>query len=240
MNFRSAAIAIVATTLIAACSSFMQLPFASNSNPASPLGASSSSSSSDSSSAPDLAAQQDQLVKAYVQADTQTLKGQSKLAAAVGLKDAATRLDAEIKALNSGATQSSDDMKTADTVINDAQPQIDAKAKQKQTVSAEAKKTYAKGLADLALGVLDTYKLKDASLAFSKSVQGQFTRSPLTPGSGVNTKLSAGTYVARHVPGHLKDIGAGLQTSVSFAQSHGIPVPQSATDVLHQNVLASN
>jgi hypothetical protein len=222
----------VATALATAHSSLAQFP----SLPKAP----SMGTSSSASPAEDLGPQQEQLVRAYVAADIETLQGQARLAEALDLKDRAAKLDAEVKALSSGSTQSADELKKADTVINDAQPEIDAKLKQHDTLSKNAMASYGKGLEHLALGVVGTVKLKDEANTFQQSVQAQMSKASLQDRAALTSKLAGGTYVAGHLPGHLKGVTGGLQSAVSFAQNHGIPVPASATDVLRQNAMALN
>jgi hypothetical protein len=48
----------------------------------------------------------------------------------------------------------------------------------------------------------------------------------------VTKKLSAGTYVASNLPGHISALGSGLTKAIAFAQSHKIPVPDDATKAL--------
>lgn len=223
MKFRCTAIALVVSTALTAAPSFAQLPSLPNSS-------SSSTTGSD--------AQLDQLVKAYVAADKDTLQGQSKLAQALGLKEESAKLDAEVKALSSATAVSSDDLKKADAVINDAQPQINAKVKERRALSAGIRKKYTDGLASLGNGVQGTYKLNDSALAVQKGAQTQLSKSPTQ--QGIDAKLGAGSYVAAQLPVHLKLVAGGLQTSVTYAHAHCITVPKSATDVLHHSAMASN
>lgn len=202
-----------------------------------------SSSSSASSSTNGLAAQQDQLVHAYVTADAETVQGQAKLAEALGLKDQAAKLNAEAKALQSGSTVTDDEVKQADTVINDAQPAIDAKLQQSQNLSDESKQTYGQGLLHLAVGVNDTVKLRGPATQFGAEIsqKGASPQGWVSGGIFLSHfhKFQAGLYVAKHLPHHLGTVSNGLQNAISFAQNHGIPVPPDATDAARQAALAA-
>lgn len=180
---------------------------------------------------------QDQLVPTYVAADYQTILGQSKIALALGLKDQAAALAAAAQTLNTGATQSSDTRKQADQAYTDNQADINERLKSSDALSDEFKPIFADGLAHLGLGVVATVKLKDAAINFQKTSEAQIRSASVMDNMSLPKKLARGMYVAvtlafPHCSGDSSRVTTDLSSAVSFAQSHGIPVPSDATTAL--------
>lgn len=176
-----------------------------------------------SSSGGDLIGQQTKLVELYVAANKEVLMAQSKMALALGAKDAAALAKAEADALTSGATK--DNLAKADSVQSKVAKAIsEGQQAQGVTLDAQAKKTYAEGMGSLGLGLL-----KYAGMA--KQFDG--FKSALSSASPMDLpKLSSGSYIITSFPGNSKNLYNTLNQAISFAKSNDIPVPKDATKAL--------
>jgi hypothetical protein len=180
----------------------------------------------------DASASQDQLVRAYVAADVQTLLGQGKIAEALGLKDQAAEAAAEAAALQNGGTATSDTLSKANDVSTQVDSAVAAKTNENAALSDQSKAAYSEGLGHLGLGLLGTIALKDAAVNFQKAAQAQIGNASMLEKMSVTKKLAAGMYVAKNLPGHITRLGSGLKNAVAYAHSHNIPVPDDATKAL--------
>lgn len=178
----------------------------------------------------DASASQDELVKAYVAANTETLLGQQSLAEALGLKDEAAKTAAAIESLKSGATE--DGLKSANAVQSDTDSAIASSMAKNTALSDESKAKFSEGLGHYGAGLVGTIKLKDAATTFQKAAQSQIGAASMLEKMSVTKKLSAGVFVAKNLPGHIGALASGLRNAISFAQSHKIPVPDDATKAL--------
>lgn len=211
-------IAIAVTTLFLAptlsVAQLPKLPFGGGSN-----------NSADSSG--DAAAQQDQLVKAYVAADKEVLKAQAKMADAVGLKDRAAQLEATSDALGAGATK--DSLEASETMQSEASQEIQAKLKEGNLkLDAAGQKKFSEALGSLGRGIAKYAGLKGPIAQFQQSLSGGGAAGLVSAAS----KLNAGRYIVTSTPGHVKNLSSTLSSAVTYAQSNKIPVPKDATSVL--------
>jgi hypothetical protein len=172
----------------------------------------------------DLAGQQTSLVKSYVAGGKDVLSSQSKLLAALGLKDQAATAQATASALGEGATaQNLQDANKAQS--DNSQAIAEALKNQNVTLDAQAKQTYTQGLVLLASGLVKYTGMKQDVAGFSKGLAG--------PGSlQAGTKLQAGAFIVKTIPGSISNTTSTLGSAVSFAKSHGIEVPADATAAL--------
>jgi len=175
----------------------------------------------------DATTQQDQLVKAYVAADTDVLKAQSKMASAVGLKERAAKLNAASEALGAGATKNS--LQDSETMQSEASQEIQARLKDTNLqLDEEGKKKYADALGALGRGVMKYGKLKGPIAAFQSSLTGGGMASAVA----VVGKLGVGRFIVTSAPGNLRNMTGTLTSAVAYARSHDIPVPEDATAAL--------
>ncbi|MET0350491.1 MAG: hypothetical protein ABW067_11940, partial [Rhizobacter sp.] len=175
----------------------------------------------------DAAAQQDQLVNAYVGADKEVLTAQAKMADAVGLKDRASQLQATSDALGAGATKES--LEQSETMQSEASQEIQAKLKDGNTkLDAAGKKKFSEGLGSLGKGILKYANLKGPIANFQSAVSGGGVAGAL----GAASKLNAGRYIVTSTPGHVKNLSNTLSNAVNYAKSNDIPVPADATAAL--------
>jgi len=191
------------------------------------VGGNSGSSDSSNSGGGDPVAQQDQLVTAYVSADKDVLKAQSKMADAVGLKERAAKLSAAGDALGAGATK--DSLQASETMQSEASQEIQARLKDSNLqLDAEGKKKFTEALGNLGRGVVKYSSLKGPINAFQSSVTGSGVSGALTAAS----KLGVGKFIVTSAPTNLRNLSSTLNSAVSFAKSHDIPVPADATAAL--------
>lgn len=221
-SFKSLCVLASAAALCASAVSFAQfsVPSLTGSNNSAPAGG-------------DVYASQDQLVKTYVAAASESLQGQSKMAEAVGLKDKAAEASSRADAFKSGSTATSDDIKKANQVSTDVADAVAKALGEKVTLSEEGKAKFRDGLGHLGTGLLQSAKLKDAAVSFQQSAQAQINSASMLEKMSVTKKLGAGMYVASNLPSHIANEGSGLKNAVAYAQSHGIPVPADATAALN-------
>jgi hypothetical protein len=170
----------------------------------------------------DLTGQQDVLVRTYVSASKEVLTANSKMADALGLKDAATASKATASALTEGAT--SGNLADADKVVASSSDAVSAELKKGPKLDAAAKAKFSDGLGNLAKGVLKYVGL-------GKSIQG-FTSGLKSASPLVLTKLQSGAYIAKSFPTGAKNLTTSLQNAVTYAKSNNIPVPADATKAL--------
>jgi hypothetical protein len=180
-----------------------------------------------SDAANDSATQQDQLVKAYVAADTDVLKAQSKMASAVGLKERAAKLNAASEALGAGATKNS--LQDSETMQSEASQEIQAKLKDGNLqLDEEGKRKFADALGALGRGVMKYGKLKGPIATFQSSLTGGGMAGALA----IVGKLGVGRFIVTSAPSNLRNMSGTLSSAVAYARSHDIPVPEDATAAL--------
>lgn len=176
-----------------------------------------------SSGGSDAGPSQDALVQGYVQANKSILIAQSKMASALGAKDAAAKAKAEADALNSGATV--DNLNKADSVQSDVSKAIsDRQADKSYKMDAASKKEFSAGMATLGKGLLQYALLAPKIQSFTAGLK---SASPLAM-----AKLSSGIYIAKSLPSNASNLKTTLSSSIDYAKSNDIPVPADATKAL--------
>lgn len=167
----------------------------------------------------DPVALQDALVKDYIAADREVLRGQSRMADALGLKQRAAMLAATADALTSGATK--DNLSDADKAISEGNAEMAARMKENPEMDAAAKEQYRKGLTDTAKAIRTYVGMKSKFERFQSALS---SASPM-----VLPKLNAGSYIASSFPGNAKNLVSSLKMATEFAKSQRIDVPKDAT-----------
>ena len=167
----------------------------------------------------DLSGLQTQLVRNYAAAGQDVLVANGHIGDALGIK---------LQSIDASATSdslSASDLESRDKAISaNAQSVSDALKKGATLKDGEAKKTYAKGLLSLAIGLKKYIGLRSDAQNFAN---GLTSASPLQlPG------LQAGAYVAKTLPSSVSTLTDVLKNAVDFAKSNGVAVPADATSVL--------
>jgi len=175
---------------------------------------------------------QEGVVRRYVEGASQINTAQTELLYAFGLKDQAAALEAQAKALSSGATLDKDGIEKQKKLSDDANTAIQAKLDSGAELSAEGKQHYAKSLSPFAAGVSITTKLPGDLSGFSNAAQSQIQSASVLEKVKVTSKLSTGLYLVKELPGYSANLLGCLGKLVTFANKHQIPVPKDATAAL--------
>jgi hypothetical protein len=173
-------------------------------------------------SSTDLSGSQDQLVTQYVGANKEVLNANSKMADALGLKEAAETARAAAGALTTGATK--DGLKDGDKASSMTTEAIAAAEKNPPVMDAKAKATYASGLASLGIAVVKYVGMKQPLSQFQS---GLSSVSPM-----MLPKLQSGAYIVSSFPTNLTNLTSALSGAISFAKAHDIAVPLEATNAI--------
>jgi len=173
-------------------------------------------------------AAQDGLVKQYTKAAIDIMDAQTMFADALGLKKEAAALAEEVEALKSGAVVDADAMERASATSSSAQDAIIAGTESSDSLSEEAKMSFAKGFVPYFSGLYETSKLSDSSSDFIAGAKNTISSASMMKKMKVTKKLSAGMYVAKEIPGFANSLYKSSKTLVSFAKSQGIDMPDDA------------
>jgi hypothetical protein len=175
---------------------------------------------------------QEGVVRKYVEASKLLNTSQTELLYAFGLKDQAATLEAQAKALGSGATLDKDGIEKQKKLSDDANAAIQAKLDSGAQLTAEGKEHYAKSLSPYAGAVGITTKMPNDLTSFSNAAQSQIQSASVLEKAKVVSKLSAGTYLAKELPGFSGNLFSCLGKLVTFAKKNQIAVPKDATAAL--------
>jgi hypothetical protein len=171
----------------------------------------------------DLIGQQSQIVHGYVAANKDVLIANAQMADALGLKDLAATLKAQADALVDGSTKG--DFDKAQKAVSDAAKQEqEAEAKAGANLDAASKQKFSEGLGSLGLGVLHYAALSKPIQSFASGLKGASMLDL--------PKLQTGSFIVTNFPTGLKNLTDSLQSAISFAKSHDIPVPADATQAM--------
>lgn len=172
--------------------------------------------------AADLGAQQDVLVRSYVAANKDVLTANSKMAEALGLKDAAATSKATSDALTEGATK--DNLDAANKEVAASTDAVAAELAKQPVLDAKAKAMFGAGLLSLVSGVN-----KYVGVGKNVSTMGsQLSSAPLLQ----LPKLQSAVFVVSKFPTSMASVTSALKNAMAFAQSNDIPVPADATQAL--------
>jgi hypothetical protein len=180
----------------------------------------------------DAVGMQEGVVRKYVEGSKQLNTAQTELLYAFGLKDQAAALEAQAKALGSGATLDKDGIEKQKKLSDDANKAIQEKLDSGTQLTAEGKQHYVKSLSPYAAAVTITTKMPAELSAFSNAAQSQIQNSSVLEKAKVVSKLSAGTYLVKELPGYSANLLSCLGKLVSYANKNQIPVPKDATAAL--------
>ncbi|MNR88986.1 hypothetical protein D3C72_199400 [compost metagenome] len=170
----------------------------------------------------DLVGSQDLMVKQYVSAGKSVLDGNAKMADAVGLATEAAAARAAADALSDGATKGA--LGDSEKTTSDTSIAIANKLKNTEKLDGPAKEKFAAGLLSLAQGLGKYVGMKGPVTSFQS---GLSSASPM-----MLPKLQSGAYILTSFPTSVSNLATSLKNAVSYAQSHDIPVPKDATDVM--------
>ena len=172
--------------------------------------------------AADLGGQQTQLVRAYVAANKDVLTANSKMAEALGLKDAAVASKATADSLTEGATK--DNLDAANKEVSTSTDAVAAELKKGPQLDAASKATFGVGMLSLASGV---NKFVGVGKNVSEMATGLKSASMMQLPS-----LQSAVSIVSKFPDSMATVSSALKNAVAFAKSNDIPVPADATKAL--------
>ena len=178
----------------------------------------------------DAYAMQDKLIKTYVASATSINAAQIQLAKAFGLKDIATKLEAEKEALSSGSVSDEDSIEKNTEVSEEANKAIQEKIKSGVKMSAEGKKHYIKSFVPYVTGLVGSKSVIDEAKPFLESAKSTISNAGFTDTLSVTNKLKAGTFVATTMPSYVQSLWETSQLMVTYGKDNKIDVPEDATD----------
>lgn len=180
----------------------------------------------------DAMAMQEGIIQRYAEASGYILTAQNELALAFGLKEQAAALSAEAAALQGGATLDKDAIKKNRQLSDDANAAIQAKIAAGEPLTEEGRKHYINSLIPFSQGVVATSKLPAEASAFSDAAQATVKSASVMEKASLTSKLSAGMYLAKEIPGYSARMMDTFKKIVTYAQKNDIPVPADATAAL--------
>jgi hypothetical protein len=170
----------------------------------------------------DTVAQNDALVRRYVQANKEVLTANSHMEEALGLKDAAAASAATAAALTEGATTGN--LKDTDKAVSESTEAVASELAKGPKLDAESKKKYANGLAALGRSVVQYISMRQPAQGFAEGLK---KASPM-----MLPKLQSGAFIVKELPGGVTRLATSLKNAVAFAKTNNIPVPDDATKAL--------
>lgn len=174
----------------------------------------------------DAYAMQDNLTKTYVAAATQLFEAKKGVAKALGLDDKIALLDAETKALSSGAVDEGK-LKAATATSASTDQAIAEKMKNIGELNADSRKEFGKAM----LPYFASLKLSKTMMTdlgnFPSAAKQQFESAGMMEKGKVMGKLAAGTYLAKEMPGFLSNQGSMFKDMYAFAKGKKIEMDPS-------------
>jgi hypothetical protein len=170
----------------------------------------------------DLGGQQTQLVQAFVAANKDVLNANSKMAEALGLKDAAVASKATADSLTEGATK--DNLDAANKEVSTSTEAVAAQLKKGPQLDTAAKATFGVGLVALASGVVKYVGVGKNVSDMASGLKGASMMQLPTLQSAVS--------IVSKFPDSMTTVSNALKNAITFAQNNDIPVPADATKAL--------
>lgn len=194
---------LVAAVLLLAGASIAQAQFNKLSNPLASSGSSSGASA-------------EQIVSKYVGGAKSVMQADSKMLDAFGLKDEAAKAALQATNLTQGATK--DNLEAAEKVQTESSKALEEKLNGKKVnMDAASKKLFAAGLQDLGSGLIQYVGLSKDAAGFK-------------PSMGSMGAANSAVYVAKSLPGSIKNLASTLKMAIEFSKANDIPVPKEAND----------
>lgn len=166
----------------------------------------------------------DALVVAFSDSNRQLLTAQSSLLEALGLKDELAKLQAEQKALGSGALDTPA-LKKISLQSASASAAISQALESQPELSKEARKTFARGLVEYLAAAVAARDLVVQAQQFTSSAAGN----PMS----LMGKAGTAMYVGKETPAYMKNIGTSTKALFAFAKRNNIETPANATAQLN-------
>jgi hypothetical protein len=168
------------------------------------------------------------LVKQFNKAAKDVAHAQKIFASALGLKKKAAAIEAESKALKSGAVDDKNAMKRFSKRSGATNKAILAKIKKTDQLSEKAKKKFAKGFKPFFSGLAESQKISSTATGFVENAINTISAASVVEKVTLTKNLQPGLYVAQEMPGFAVNLYNSSKTLIAFAESQGIEVPDDA------------
>ncbi|MEL7538024.1 MAG: PEGA domain-containing protein [Pseudomonadota bacterium] len=203
----------------------------------------------------DLVNEQERIVLSYVVASVAMSDAQAELADALELKDAAAKVRAEARALESATTVDKKRLEKNTKISKSTNKQIQKALKKDKELTAQQRIEFSRGMASYVLAVEQTDNVIDEAAPFVSSVEQKITgtmerlksawseKNPVSIFRGGTTadgtdigemkkKLATGMYIGQKAPGLIVSHGKTVQQIAKYTQNNDIAVPPEASGAL--------
>jgi len=178
---------------------------------------------------PDATQMQTKLIQDFVVGQKSVLVAQSDIANALGNKDLAAKLTAEVSTLSAAPTQADLGRVMASSKGADEQNEKDMASEKKLTADAHA--NMGKAIPEYLLGVGELIRLRPDFQNFLKQATQELSSSPMTALT-LKSKLAEGMYIADNAPGYTESLAQTASGFITYAKGNNISVPKNATALL--------
>jgi len=159
------------------------------------------------------------LVKKYVTGTKKVMAADSLMLSALGLKNEAEKSELAAKNLTEGATSSN--LEDAAKVQTESSKALQDKLASGATIkSAQGKKTFSRGLLELARGIKDYTGMGADVKGYKPSI------------TSLGAVAGAAVFVVKSLPDSVTNLTSTLKRAINFAKANNIEVPADATSVL--------
>lgn len=187
---------------------------------------------SQTAAAPDVNAAQSEMLKKYVLSAVSISEAQLHLANAFKQNELADKIEAEKKALESGAVSPKDSVNTIQQHSQELSNLMSQAENEGIKLDEESKAHYVKAILPYVLGLVGTNEVAKSAPGFLDSAQSAISSASLTQKLSVTNNLSEGMWLAKELPGFTKDLYDTTKLMLTFAKSNGVEVPEDATKAL--------
>lgn len=168
-----------------------------------------------------------QLISQYVSGTVLVLQANQYMGKALGLKNLQSLTSTTSESLSSGSVNK-DSIEKATKIVGANSKLISESLQNKSTqISSNSKVMYAKGLLNLAQGLLSYISMTSTT----KDLVSSISTSPVSALQAISDVPTV-LYIAKTLPSTTKNLYSTLKTSIAFAKSNNIPVPEDATKAL--------
>lgn len=182
---------------------------------------------------PDINGAQSDMLNKYILSAVSISEAQFHLANAFKQNELAAKIEAEKKALESGAVSPKDSVNTIQQHSQELSNLMSQAENQGIKLDEESKAHYVKAILPYVLGMVGTNEVAKSAPGFLQSAQSAISSASLTQKLSVTNNLSEGMWLAKELPGFTKDLYDTTKLMLTFAKSNGIEVPQDATKALN-------
>jgi len=176
---------------------------------------------------------QESIVQSFLAANDLVNETNAVMLEAFGKKEEAAKVREEGSALSAKATQGDKAAIKEFTVFSqDNMDVVASLATDRAEISADGRGKYVAGLVLAFESVMASKGMAAEASAFASSAQADIKSASMMQKAKVIKKLSAGTFVAKELPGFTERLVGSVGSLLEYAKSADIPTPDDATDLL--------